>query len=162
MGMVLYYCKKLCFSCLPILVQQYVMNLWNIELWLTVAKAKIISRSSTNQLFILNLLCLFFFFTERWKCKSLKELTENSDVFRAASSNGNTYLLSLKKEKREYFFAQKLLFMRNMGIASRLFIFPMLLHAVYIVSRSTVATSKIHISQQQVSPTTNALPGVAH
>lgn len=38
---------------------------------------------------------------------------------------------------------------------------PQLLQAMHIISRSTFASPKIRISQQQISPTTNALPGVA-
>lgn len=39
---------------------------------------------------------------------------------------------------------------------------PQLLLAICIISRSTFAASKIRISQEQMTPTTNALPGVAH
>lgn len=73
------------------------------------------------------------------------------------------FIVIKKKKKMTTFFVQKLLFMcAYMGITSGLFIFPTgFTRKIYVISRSTFATSKIRISQLQFSPTANALPGVA-
>lgn len=101
-------------------------------------------------------LCSFFLCKDE-TAKALKnwlKIQTHWELF----SNGNTHLLSFKKIPSSKVNSSDVLTWESLVACLSS---PQLLQAMHIISRSTFASPKIRVSQQQISPTTNALPGVA-